>query len=328
MEKSISGKLSAAHMNRNYSFSSIRMAAASLLILAAMNSCIGDEPDIVSEIKEDFSGIKSISVEGDFLDVSYEGNATDDLVHLDGLLRAGSNSRARIHYELKGDKLIIDVKSPGGGIRKSDGYIRLAGPDNLIVDLGVSSGSVHVANLVNRSTKLRASSGKIHASNIIAPEMIFSSSSGEVLGEDLTGNIVSTFSSGKVQFQRITGNLSAEGSSGSISVKDLNGRLDAKASSGKIDIVRISELGKLLVSSGSIIGQQTGLGPNTTLTASSGNISIQTTSVLDQFNFDLAASSGTVKVGNTQSPGVLKINNGSMHTVKGLVGSGKIQIIN
>jgi len=328
MKKSISGNLSATRTNRSYSFSGIKMASASLLVFGALSSCIGDDPIIVTEIREDFTGINSISVEGAFLDVSYEGGSSADVVNLDALLRSNSNSPSNINYEFKGDKLIIAVKSLGGSNRKSDGFIRLIGPEHIALDLGVSSGSIKVGEVKNNSTKLRASSGTIQAFHISAPEIIFSSSSGEVWGEYLAGRVTSTFSSGKVNFSGITGNLKAEGSSGHLTVKDLSGKIDARASSGKIEVEKITELGKLSVSSGSIVGRETGLGAHTELTASSGSISIQTNSMLNQFNYDLAASSGSVKVGDTQSPGVLKINNGAVHTVKGLVGSGKIQIVN
>jgi len=126
----------------------------------------------------------------------------------------------------------------------------------------------------------------------------------------------------------VNGNISAECSSGNLLVTDLVGKIDAKVSSGKIELERVTELGKLAASSGSISARQSGLGPNTVLTASSGTISIQTNSVLNHFNYDLSASSGSVKIGDTTSPGTLKINNGAAHTVKGLVGSGKIHIVN
>jgi lia operon protein LiaG len=328
MKKSISGNGSAACTNHNYSLRGLKIATTSLLVLGALSSCIGDDPEVVSDVEENFTGIKSISVEGAFLDVSYEGTSSGEVVHLDALLKANTNSRAKINYEVKGDKLIIEVKSLGGSNRKSEGFIQLVGPENITLDLGVSSGSLQVEKVKNNSTTLRASSGTIQAKDLNSLNIIFSTSSGELVGEDLTGKVTAAYSSGQVYFSRITGNLKSEGSSGNIIVQSLSGKIDAKASSGKIDIENVNELGKLLVSSGSIVGRQAGLGPGTELTASSGNISIQTNSVLAQFNYDLAASSGSVKVGDSQSPGVLKINNGAAHTVKGLVGSGKIQIVN
>jgi hypothetical protein len=328
MKKSISGKLFAARMDRSYSFGGLKLAAASLILLGTVASCIGDDPEIVSEIKEDFTGVRSISVEGAFLDISYEGNTSGNVVQMDALMRANSNSRAKISYEQKEEKLIIKVTSPAGSIRKSDGYIRLVGPDHVAVDFNVSSGSISVATVKNASTKLRASSGSIQASHVHAPEIILATSSGEILGEDLMGRVNATFSSGKVSLQRLIGNLTAEGSSGNLIVKEQSGKVEAKVSSGKIELERIAELGKLSVSSGNIAASQVGLGSSSEFTASSGGITIQTTSVLNQFNYDLATSSGTVKVGDTQSPGVLKINNGAVHTVKGLVGSGRIHIVN
>ncbi|HSJ68580.1 MAG TPA: DUF4097 family beta strand repeat-containing protein [Anditalea sp.] len=328
MKNSISAKLPIVRKLKPYSLSGLKLAAGSIILFGALSSCIVDDPEIVSDIKEDFIGIKSVSVEGAYLDVSYVGNSSTEIVNLEALMRANSNSRAKINYSVKDDKLIIEVKSSGGSLKKSDGYIRLTGPKNITVDLNVSSGNLYAETIKDNQIKLSTSSGKIHAKNLEASYIRFFSSSGEVLGEGLTGKVSTSFSSGKVHLYRIDGSLSAEGSSGNLLVKDLIGKIDAKISSGKIDLDRINELGKLIISSGSITGHQIGLGPSTELTASSGNISIQTNSTLNSFNFDLTAASGRVRVGNSSTAGTLKINNGAAYTIKGLVGSGKIEIFN
>jgi len=315
-----------AHKVNRQIYSGICKSVASFLLLGTISSCVGEESSLITEIQQDFPEIKSIMVEGVFLDVSYIGDPTKDKVSLEALIN--TNSGAKINYHVKDDRLIIEVKSTGGSLKKSEGYINLTGPEDLEINLGVSSGNLHVENIRNTISHLTASSGKISAKKISSSGITFSVSSGEVHGEDLLGRINAHFSSGKVNFHKIEGRINGEGSSGILTVTDLKGRVDAKVSSGKVHLERVTALGKLAVSSGSITGRQSGLGPNTELTASSGNISIQTNSILNHYNYELTTSSGSVKIGDATSPGTLKIYNGADHTIKGLVGSGKIHIVN
>lgn len=299
-----------------------------MIMMVLFSSCMGDDPEVVSDIQEDFSGIRSVEVEGGFLDVSYAGSAGQQAVRLDAKLKAESSTRSHIKYELVGDKLLIKLKTSGGSIRRASGHIKLVGPEDINLKLHASSGTISVEGIKNGTADFSVSSGKIFVSGIETPIIRLTTSSGDILGEDLKGNIVSSLSSGSLSLNKIIGNIGAEGSSGKMIFNQVTGRVDAKASSGKINMDQVTELGRFEISSGQIVGVKTRLGPDTQFKASSGTISIQTESNLEHFNFNLSTSSGGVKVGENNSSGTLVINNGSTHTVVGQVSSGKIQIVN
>ncbi|NVJ46100.1 MAG: DUF4097 family beta strand repeat protein, partial [Cytophagia bacterium] len=87
-------------------------------------------------------------------------------------------------------------------------------------------------------------------------------------------------------------------------------------------------LGTLKFTSGSIRAEEAGLGPNTSFSGSSGNFKIQTYSSLQDFNYDLSSSSGSLKVGDRKTSKKLEIDNGSDSWIKGRITSGSISIEN
>jgi hypothetical protein len=303
----------------------------SFLLVFGMTGCLDNNLDVVSDIQQDFSDITSIEVDGAFLEVEYQGETGKQDVSLDALLKSNSDKRYEIIYNvLDGNKLKIEVKTNGGisGNLKAEGYIRLTGPKAMLLDLETGSGRVSAKDVVSTETKLLVGSGEIYAKNISSSLISINSSSGNAYGEDMTGKVVSKVSSGNLEILRLDGNIDAEGSSGEIKLSDINGMVNVTISSGKIELEKVKALGKATLSSGQLFATTTGLSAETSLKASSGNIYIQTLSVLRNFNFNITTGSGSVRVGDSQSSGNLVINNGSAHTIRGEVTSGKIEIVN
>jgi hypothetical protein len=307
------------------------LLAFSLFLSFGLTGCLDNNLEVVSDIQEDFSGITSIEVDGAFLEVEYQGETGKQDVSLDALLRSNSGKRHEIVFNvIDGNKLKISVKTNSGlsGNLRSEGYIRLTGPKAMLLDLETGSGKVSAKDVVSTETKLLVGSGEIFAKNISSTLISFNSSSGKVYGEDVTGKVSAVVSSGNLELVRVDGNIDAEGSSGQIKLTDINGMVNASNSSGKIELSKVKALGKVNLSSGQLFATETGLSAETSLKASSGNIYIQTSSNLKDFNFNISSGSGSVRVGDSQSSGNLVINNGSANTIRGEVNSGKIEIVN
>src|SRR5690606_3146275 len=115
----------------------------------------------------------------------------------------------------------------------------------------------------------------------------------------------------------VEGDVSVEGSSGSYNISDVEGTVNGSLSSGSIVLEDIGELGSLTVSSGQIEATHAGLGSNTRLRGSSGSFTVQTDDDLEDYNFELSASSGGLEVGDTKTNKNLNIDNGSDITVTG-----------
>jgi|GEM_PF-272331 len=299
--------------------------------LLFLTSCLDDNLSVVSEVNQDFEGITNVEVDGSFMEVQYIGESGKQLLNLNAELRSNSNKKYEVKYRIVGSTLQVFIETNKGlfsGSAQGEGYIKLTGPRNMKLDLEAGSGKVDVQNVVATETKLQVGSGSVTAKNITSPQISLDVSSGTAKIEEITGLVKATVSSGKLEINRIDGDVVADGSSGQILFKDINGRVDSNISSGKIEMTNVKSIGQINVSSGQLFATNSGLSPQTNLKASSGNIYIQTFSDLRGFNFNITAGSGTVRVGDSQSSGTLNINNGSAHTIRGEVSSGKIEIVN
>ena len=302
-----------------------------LPILFFLSSCLSDDLSLVSEVQQDFQGVTKVEVDGGFLEVEYIGESGRQSLSLDIALRSNSSRKFEVDYNLVGSTLKVSLVSNNrlfSGSARGDGLIRITGPRNMLLDLEVGSGKITAKNVVATSANLRAGSGEIVAQNLAVPRLEVDITSGKGRLEDILGGIDATLTSGKIEMLRLEGDVQVQSSSGEVFVKDLNGLFDAIASSGKIELANVKGIGNIAVSSGQLFATNSGLSPQTTLKASSGNMYIQTFSNLRDFNFNITTGSGSAKVGEAQSTGALNINNGASTTIRGEVGSGRIEIVN
>lgn len=304
-----------------------------LVLGLLLSACAVAEKTYTKSYEQQFSGIKEIEVDGRFLEVSYEGREGDQEVFMNAFLEAPESSGFDIKFRKSGSKLKIEVigESSSTGFnfgRNRQGFISLTGPEEIKLVLSNSSGSLEVMNVRHDVIDLNVSSGSIKASELEVGDINIRSSSGSIQGEGLYGKVNSQVSSGSLTLRDVVGDIEAKGSSGSMRFEKVEGRVDAKVSSGSIKLREVVHLGDLSTSSGSIRAEGSGLGEGTQLNASSGSIRIQTFSDLDDFNFDLSAGSGSVRVGEKASGKQVKIDNAAAHTIRGSSRSGSIRIAN
>ncbi|EMS35253.1 hypothetical protein C943_00026 [Mariniradius saccharolyticus AK6] len=308
-----------------------------VFFVAALGLMLGgcyatSEKTVTTDYEETFSGIEEIVLEGKFLEVSYEGRENSTEVHLNGYVEAPESSGLQIKYRKSGSKLIVEVVGDTEIIgwnfgNRFDGFISLTGPENIKLDFQNGSGSIEVLNVVHEVIDLKVNSGSIKAMGIESNTINLHASSGSITGEALTGKVLAEVNSGSVKLTEIEGDVRANASSGSLKFENIQGKVDAKVNSGNIRLSEVKELGQLEASSGSIKAERSGLGPNSNFKANSGSVSIQTTSDLNAFNYNLSATSGSVRVGDQDSGKKLDIDNGASATVEGRVSSGSIKII-
>lgn len=306
----------------------LNVSGSLLLSMLFFTACLDPHLETVADIEESFAGIGSIEVDAGFLPAEYLGSPDLEEVSLDALLRSNVDGGKTIAYSVVGEKLIVSLDQNGLGMGRSEGHIRLTGPTHMSLQMHAGSGTIYAENVVGDRIDLEVNSGRVSAKNLDALEVYLTASSGEVVGENIAGNTIASVSSGKLSLEQIEGDLDAEASSGNMAFRAINGLLNAKLSSGKIDMEQVEALGRVTLSSGKATGRDIGLSEHTFLKASSGNISIKTNSNIAAFNYEIHAGSGRVKVGESESSGTLIIRNGSPHTIKGEVSSGKIEIVN
>lgn len=308
------------------------LAIVLLIWTILLPGCSYSQMTVVSDIEEVFDGINRVEIYGGPLEVTYEGRNNTSEVSLNAYLEANKPDGVSIEYKVEGDKLIVKWEQSKGfsgwGSFNTEGFISLIGPKDVSLKVDSGSGKASVSGVRNEEIDLSAGSGSVAASDLEVQQMHLSVSSGKLEGKDLVGNVNCKVSSGAAYLKGVEGNVDVVASSGKISVEDASGLVNAKITSGKIELANIGELGSLAGSSGKIEVNNAGLGDNTNIKFSSGSIEIQTPDDLSSFNFNLAASSGSVRVGDQKSGDALIINNNAAKTVSGAVSSGSIRIHN
>lgn len=301
-----------------------------ITMLPLVSGCLDNNLTVVYEINEEFSGINAIEVDGAFMEVEYIGESGLQEVTMDVLLKSNSDKRYEFIHSVNQDKLQIQVKTNKGisGNLKGEGFIRLKGPRNMVLDMESGSGKLTVQNVVSSEANLTVGSGEIYAKNLSVPAIFLSTTSGKIKAESLTGKVTAALSSGKMELSGIDGNIDADGSSGEMKFTGINGLVNSNISSGKIEMNNVKFLGKAHLSSGQLFATNTGLSAETSLKVSSGTIYIQTLTNLTNFNYNITTGSGKARVGTNQASGSLVINNGAANTIRGEVSSGKIEIEN
>jgi hypothetical protein len=296
----------------------------SLLVIAT----ISNAQNVIVDAKKSYSNIKTVEVNGGWLDVTYEGGSGTE-VNVEAYLESNESNQDVVFVTL-GDVLKISYERNSNNSsmnNKSKGYIKITGPKAVALQLRNSSGSLMVDNVANEETILKVSSGRISASGIDG-NLDIQATSGSLQVDRVSGNVIAGVTSGNADLMDIDGDVKYKSTSGSLNAANIGGEIDVALTSGNAKLSNIGSLGSLKFTSGNIKAENAGLGDNTSFTGTSGNFKVQTPSNLKAYNFSLKASSGNVKVGNVSTGKSLEMDNGSGPWVKGTISSGNITIEN
>ncbi|MGB3180915.1 MAG: DUF4097 family beta strand repeat-containing protein [Cyclobacteriaceae bacterium] len=281
-----------------------------------------------SRVDETFSGIKEIEVKGGSADVEIIGRNTGK-VQLTGELAVDDEDdrdEYKIRHERHGDRLEIWIEKPSKmwswswSSSKGKSFIRLEVPSRTRIEVDNSSGNVEVKN-IDEDLEVEVSSGNIDIQDVKA-ELKVEASSGNIYLSDIDGDIESETSSGRQTLNNIRGNIEAEASSGSIRVTNAKGNAELQTSSGQIRLTEVEGRLAAKSSSGGIVGSEVELREDSEFKSSSGSIRIDLVNDPDDIDFDLHASSGSLKAGSSQGKGDLVINNRAKIKIYGKSTSG------
>lgn len=284
--------------------------------------------NVLVDTQKSYSNIKTIEVNGGWLDVSYQGGSSSS-VTVNAYL-ASNDTDQDIIFVTVGDVLKISLERKKNNYSwnsRNEGHIEITGPESMIIKFRNSSGTLTVDQVTASETSLQVTSGKITASNIVG-DLHMAATSGNLLANGVSGNVSAKLTSGNASINQVNGNVDYQSTSGSLKADEVNGSLSASLTSGNARLNNIGALGKLQFTSGNIRATIAGLSNQTQLSGTSGNFTIQTNSDLKNFNFALKSSSGNLKVGSISTGKSLEIDNGASSTIYGTISSGNITIQN
>jgi hypothetical protein len=301
----------------------IKITKYSYLIIAFLFAGMGSS-EAQDILRKSFTGIDKLEIKTGAIEVQYEGHANLEKLDMEASLGSDENSDKRLVMITVGNTLKIAYDPPRGdwGVKK---YIKIKGPSNIQLAIKSGSGSLLVSGVNAPVHYLEAHSGQIKILDIKG-DLHLKASSGNIQLANLRGNLECQVSSGNATIEDVEGNMIFKATSGQLKANSVSGLLHAKLTSGNMKLNQIGELGNLEITSGNIRAEQAGLGDLTSLTGSSGNIQITTYSSIGDYNYDLNAGSGNIRVGNQSDRKSLQIQNGKTTTIRGRIGSGNISI--
>jgi len=297
------------------------------LMLLASVPFAASQNVLVNSTKK-YNNIKQIEVESGWLDVSYQGGEETE-VSVEAYLESNITDQDIVFVTL-GDVLKVSYKRSGEKYNwngKNKGYLKIKGPKSMQVSVKGSSGEINLTNLASETTVLQLTSGTVAAAQFKG-NLKLTSTSGTLKVTGIEGNVEARLTSGNAYLENVNGGVYYESTSGSLDAKNIDGELNVRLTSGHAKIENAKQLGQLYFTSGNMRAVNSGLGPNTQFSGTSGNFTVQTASDLKSFNYSLKATSGNIRVGNSSSGRTLELNNNASTWIKGNITSGNITIEN
>lgn len=270
-----------------------------IALVFALSSCALQSQKIVDEVNQSFTGVEKLDVKGTFCKVEVISHQHDHVDFKGELKAVGKSEKYKIVYQKKGSTLKVRIETPRMNTRMLGGSLIFNVPKNTNLDIDNSSGSVLVSGVNSDEFLVEASSGSLEIENIKANAKI-ATSSGRIRLNNLEGNLNMESSSGSQKIENIDGNVQAEASSGRVLMENINGNVTVKTSSGSIQLDNISGAITAKASSGRINGNQVLLKGNSYFKTSSGGIKVDLKNQIDEINFALSASSGSIRVGDSK----------------------------
>lgn len=307
---------------KNYTYASL----VALLLLVS-TTWVAAQNVVVNTTKK-YSNIKQIEVESGWLDVSYQGGEGTE-VSVEAYLESNITDQDIIFVTL-GDVLKVSYKRSGEKYNwngKNKGYIKITGPVALALEVSGTSGNISIQNLQSELTTLQLTSGNVTAAQIKG-NLTLTATSGTLQAKEIDGDVNARLTSGNTSLDGIQGTVDYGSTSGNFTAKNIGGLLNVQLTSGNAKIENVKELGTMKITSGNLTAVNSGLGPKTQFNGTSGNFTLQTPSDLGAFNYNLRATSGNLRVGNTTKEKSLDINNNAPNTVRGSITSGNMTISN
>src|SRR5690554_2147285 len=143
------------------------------------------------EIVKNYSGIESLDIEGGSLEVSYHGSPDKTDIELSAYLGPEKEQEKELVFVTVGNVLKVAYKpqqKSNNNYRGPKKYVKITGPENMVLEIKNSSGKITVENVNSKSTSLSISSGHIQASGIEG-DLILKGSSGNIQVNNIAGSV-------------------------------------------------------------------------------------------------------------------------------------------
>ena len=227
----------------------------------------------------------------------------------------------QVLHSRSGDRLEIWVERKFSFLnRLHRGELVLRVPGDTELQIRTSTGTIDVRNITTDRLSVDTTTGRITLEEISA-SMSVETSTGTVEILDSAGRFDIRSTTGKIELRRATGNVAAESSTGHHSYEDLIGDLVIRSTTGRIEIDGMQGTLDLRTSTGGQDGRGIVLTGDSSFESSTGRIRMDFAGNIEQFEFDLRSTTGSLRVGREESQRRLYLG-GTGFTIRGKSSTG------
>lgn len=173
-------------------------------------------------------------------------------------------------------------------------------PADIPVSVETSTGSVDLRGTRGGDLRVETTTGSMEVDDVGGGGTL-RSTTGSISIEECTGSFDVRSTTGSIRVDRLEGDLRTTSSTGEQRLSRIVGDIDARATTGGIEIEDTNGRLAVRTSTGSIVGDEVTLTVNSSFEATTGRIEIDVTNNLDELEFDLRSTTGSLQVGDERS---------------------------
>ncbi|MFW6312484.1 MAG: DUF4097 family beta strand repeat-containing protein [Spirochaetota bacterium] len=173
-------------------------------------------------------------------------------------------------------------------------------PASTDVDVETTTGNASLTGVSRAAVRVSTTTGSIDLEEI----------GGSLFAQSTTGGIVILRSSGELEVGSTTGSLEIDGFEGTVTAssttgrqyhKDIVGQIDARSTTGRVELRDVAARLRVRTSTGSQTGHGVLLSDDSSFEATTGSIDMDLENELDELEFDLTSTTGSLRVGDERS---------------------------
>ena len=184
--------------------------------------------------------------------------------------------------------------------RPHRGRLRFVVPTEIDLEVDNSTGDVEMRGIVSDRIAISTSTGDVEIDDAKIDGAV-DTTTGGISIDSVIGDLTVSATTGRVELSEIEGDVSVRTSTGSQNLRDIVGDLTIRATTGGVRLDDIEGRLTIRTSTGNITGEDVLLTGDSTFKASTGRIEIDLENRVENLEFDLTSTTGSLRAGDDRS---------------------------
>jgi len=173
-------------------------------------------------------------------------------------------------------------------------------PERMQIRVDNTTGDIFVEGVTVTELRVKTTTGDIVVEDVVG-DVAARSTTGSVAVRDSRGGFEVGSTTGSLELHEVSGSVVGSSSTGSHEYRSVTGDIDARSTTGRIRLSDTEGRLRLRTSTGNQIGTDVMLTGDSSFEASTGSIQVDLENDIDELEFDLTSTTGSLEVGREQS---------------------------